>query len=69
MDRQKAAEWVIDGKCQAWKYDYSDIFNILRKGTEEARATAAQTMDEVRKAMRIDYFNDTTPGTIVAPAR
>ena len=39
--------------------DIPEIFNILRKGTEEARATAAQTMDEVRKAMRIDYFNDT----------
>ena len=36
-----------------------EIFNILKKGTEKARETAAQTMDEVRKAMRIDYFNDT----------
>ena len=35
-----------------------EIYNILRKGTEQAREVAAQTMDEVRKAMRIDYFND-----------
>ncbi len=39
--------------------DIPEIFNILRKGSETARETAAQTMDEVRKAMRIDYFNDT----------
>ncbi|MBR5698843.1 MAG: tryptophan--tRNA ligase [Prevotella sp.] len=39
--------------------DIPEIYNILRKGTDKARETAAQTMDEVRKAMRIDYFNDT----------
>ncbi|MGX8697764.1 MAG: tryptophan--tRNA ligase, partial [Prevotella sp.] len=38
--------------------DIPEICNILRKGTEQAREVAAQTMDEVRKAMRIDYFND-----------
>lgn len=38
--------------------DIPEIFNILKKGSEAARETAAQTMDEVRKAMRIDYFND-----------
>ena len=21
VDRQKAADWVIEGDCQAWKYD------------------------------------------------
>ena len=31
---------------------------MLRKGSEEARATAAATLDRVRHAMRIDYFND-----------
>lgn len=38
--------------------DIPEIFNILRKGSEAAHETAARTMDEVRKAMRIDYFND-----------
>ncbi len=38
--------------------DIPEIYNILRRGTEQAREVAAQTMDEVRKAMRIDYFND-----------
>ncbi|MDY4185221.1 MAG: tryptophan--tRNA ligase, partial [Sodaliphilus sp.] len=32
---------------------------ILKKGTEQAREVAARTMDEVRHAMQIDYFNDT----------
>ncbi len=39
--------------------DIPEIFNILQRGTEQARAVAAQTMDEVRNAMRINYFNDT----------
>ena len=39
--------------------DIPEIYNILKKGTNQAREVAAQTMDEVRKAMRIDYFNDT----------
>ena len=39
--------------------DIPEIYNILKKGTEQARETAAETMSEVRKAMQIDYFNDT----------
>ena len=42
-----------------FEQDIPEIYNILKKGTDAARETAAQTMDEVRKAMRIDYFNDT----------
>lgn len=38
--------------------DIPEIYNILRKGTERARETAAQTMAEVRNAMRINYFDD-----------
>ena len=38
--------------------DIPEIQNILRRGTEQAREVGAQTMDEVRRAMRIDYFND-----------
>jgi tryptophanyl-tRNA synthetase len=41
-----------------YEKDIPEIFNILRKGTDEARAVAAQTMDEVRAAMRINYFDD-----------
>ena len=38
--------------------DIAEIQNILKRGTEQAREVGAQTMDEVRRAMRIDYFND-----------
>ena len=40
--------------------DIAEIQNILKHGTEQAREVGAQTMDEVRRAMRIDYFNDAT---------
>lgn len=38
--------------------DIPAVFEILRKGTESARETASKTMSEVRKAMKIDYFDD-----------
>lgn len=41
-----------------FEQDIPEIYNILRKGTERARQTAAQTMAEVRSAMRINYFDD-----------
>ena len=41
-----------------YEQDIPEIYNILRKGTEQAREVAAQTMSEVRHAMRIDYFDD-----------
>ena len=41
-----------------WEQDIPEIFNILKKGSEAARETAAKTMDEVRAAMQINYFND-----------
>ena len=41
-----------------FEQDIPEIYNILRKGTEKARETAAQTMSEVREAMRINYFDD-----------
>ena len=44
--------------------DIAEIQNILKKGTEQAREVGAQTMDEVRKAMRIDYFNDSSMWTL-----
>ena len=41
-----------------FEQDIPEIYNILRKGTEQARETAVQTMAEVREAMRINYFDD-----------
>ena len=42
-----------------YEQDIPEIYNILKKGSESAREAAAQTMDEVRKAMQINYFDDT----------
>lgn len=38
--------------------DIPAVFDILKKGSEEARKVAAQTLDDVRRAMRINYFDD-----------
>ena len=35
-----------------------EVYEILRAGSEKARATAAETLREVRRAMKIDYFDD-----------
>ena len=35
-----------------------EIYEILKKGSEEARKVAAGTMAEVKRAMRINYFED-----------
>ena len=41
-----------------YEKDIPEIFNILQKGTLQAREVAAQTMAEVRDVMRINYFED-----------
>ncbi len=41
-----------------YEQDIPEIFRILKQGSEAAREAAAQTMDEVRTAMRINYFDD-----------
>ena len=33
-----------------------EVYDILKKGSEVARARAAETLEDVRHAMRIDYF-------------
>ena len=40
--------------------DIPAVIDILRRGTEVAREAGAQTMGEVRRAMHLDYFTDTT---------
>ena len=38
--------------------DLPAVWDMLYKGSEEARKVAAQTLDEVKKAMKINYFAD-----------
>lgn len=35
-----------------------EVYDVLRRGSETARAAAAETLAEVRRAMKIDYFED-----------
>ncbi|MBQ6432420.1 MAG: tryptophan--tRNA ligase [Bacteroidaceae bacterium] len=43
--------------------DIPSIIEILRHGTEVAREAGAQTMSEVRRAMRLDYFDNSAFAT------
>ncbi len=43
----------------AYEKDIPEIYNILKRGSDAAREVAAQTLSEVKRAMRIDYFEDT----------
>lgn len=38
--------------------DIPGVYRILKEGSEKARKVAAQTLADVRKAMKIDYFDD-----------
>ena len=50
-----------DGKIaeliEEYAKDIPAVYEMLQKGCETAQAKAAQTLSEVKKAMRIDYFN------------
>ena len=35
-----------------------EVYAVLKSGSERARGEAAQTLNDVRRAMRIDYFED-----------
>lgn len=41
-----------------WEKDIPAVYEILKKGSEKAEAVAAQTLAEVREAMKINYFDD-----------
>ena len=41
-----------------FEQDIPAVYGMLRQGCERARETAAATLDDVRRAMRINYFDD-----------
>ena len=49
----------IRKRRQEFEQDIPEIYNILKKGSEAAHETAAQTLSEVKAAMQINYFDDT----------
>ena len=48
----------IRERRKEFEKDIPAIYEMLRRGCETARATAAETLDDVRKAMKINYFDD-----------
>lgn len=48
----------IRARRAEFEKDIPAVYEILKKGSDAARETAAQTLSEVKKAMKIDYFND-----------
>ena len=48
----------IRARRKEYEKDIPAIYDILKKGCEDARAVAADTLDDVRRAMRINYFDD-----------
>ena len=48
----------IRNRRKEYSRDIPAVYDMLRAGCEKARAVAAQTLDDVRKAMRINYFDD-----------
>ena len=41
-----------------YEQDIPGVYKMLEEGCRKARAKASQTLDEVRKAMKINYFDD-----------
>lgn len=48
----------IRARRKEFEKDIPAMYEMLRRGSEEARAVAAETLADVRRAMRIDYFDD-----------
>ena len=48
----------IRTRRKEFEQDIPAIYDMLKKGCEVAREQAAQTLDEVRRAMKINYFDD-----------
>ncbi len=48
----------IRERRKQWEQDIPAVYEILRQGTEKARAEAAKTLERVREAMKINYFSD-----------
>ena len=50
----------IRERRKSWEKRLPDVYDILKKGSEKAEKKAAATLNDVRKAMQIDYFDNGT---------
>lgn len=48
----------IRNRRKEFEKDIPAIYDMLKKGCDAAREVAATTLDDVRKAMKINYFDD-----------
>ena len=48
----------IRTRRKEFEQDIPAVYDMLKKGCEVAREAAAETLSEVRRAMKIDYFDD-----------
>jgi tryptophanyl-tRNA synthetase len=48
----------IRQRRREFEKDIPEIYRILKKGSEDAREIAAQTLSDVKAAMKINYFDD-----------
>ncbi len=48
----------IRERRKEFEKDIPGVYEILREGTRKAEAAAARTLADVKRAMKIDYFND-----------
>ena len=48
----------IRTRRREFEQDIPAIYAMLKQGCEQAREAAAQTLDDVRRAMKINYFDD-----------
>lgn len=48
----------IRNRRHYWEQHIPEVYDILRRGTEEARKQGHATIEEVRRAMRINYLDD-----------
>ncbi|MBO7650163.1 MAG: tryptophan--tRNA ligase [Lachnospiraceae bacterium] len=55
MDEELAP---IRARRQEWEKRIPEVIEILKKGSAVAEKAAAETLSEVKKAMKIDYFAD-----------
>lgn len=48
----------IRNRRKEFEKDIPAVYDMLKTGCEKARETASATLDEVRRAMKINYFDD-----------
>ena len=46
----------IQARRKEWEKDVPAVMEILREGSKKAKEVAAETLQEVKQAMKIDYF-------------